>query len=138
MRVAVGILGLGEKSAGVGKFSEDGEIGGRRFLRREIFDGFECGDANEISGDPAVVEVAAVIADGAVNFQFVSQAREVVLRAMTGSGVHGAGARVGGDVVGEDKRRSPINEGVAGREFFQLRAFAFRDDDGRGFDFSGP
>src|SRR5690606_21979042 len=92
VRIAVGVFGLGEQVAGGGEFFQDGEIGRRGFLGGDVLDGFEAGDADEVGGDFAVVEVGAVVADGAVDFEAVFEAGEIILGAVAGRGVHAAGA----------------------------------------------
>lgn len=119
MRVAVRVFGLGEQGSGRCEFLEDGEIGGSRFLGREIFDGFESRDADKIGRHLTVVEVTSVGSDGAVNLEAVFQAGEIVFGAMTGGGVDAAGAAIGGDVVGEDNRGRAVDERVAGGQAFE-------------------
>ncbi len=128
MRVAVHVFGLGEQGdvagdgVGCGEFFQDREVGGAGLLRLQFLDGLEAGDADEIGGNLAVVEVATVVADRAVDGQVVFEAGEIILGAVAGGGVHAAGAAVGGDVVGEDDRRGAVDEGVAGGEAFEARA----------------
>jgi len=75
VRVAVRILGLREERTGFGELLQDGEIGGRRLLRGEILDSFERRDANEVGGDFAVIEITAVVTDGAADIEFCIRGR---------------------------------------------------------------
>jgi hypothetical protein len=126
--IAVDVFGLGEEGdvagggVGSGEFFQDGEVGRARLFGLQILDGFQAGHADEVGRHLAVVEVATVVADGAVDGQTVFQAGEIVLRAVTGSGVDAAGAAVGGDIVGENDWGGAIDKRVTGREFFERGA----------------
>ncbi len=137
MRVAVRIFGLGEERVGGGEFFQDREVGGRRFLRGEVFNGFEGVETDEVGGHLAVVEVASVGAYRTVNFQFVAEAGEIVVGAVAGRGVDGTRAAVGRDVVGEDDGRGAVDEGVASGEAFEGGAFDRGDDGGSALDLGG-
>jgi hypothetical protein len=98
--VAVSELGLREQRVSGGEFFQDGEIRGRGFLRGKVFHRFERGEADEVGGDFAVVEVAAVVADGAVDLEAVLYAGEIVFAAVARGCVNGTGAGIGRDVLG--------------------------------------
>ena len=61
---------------------------------------------------PHLVGEAAVRADGRVDLEAVFHARQVVVRAMAGRGVHGAGALLERDVVGQHGQRRPVVQRV--------------------------
>ena len=128
MGVAVDVFGLGEQGdvagdgVGGGEFFEDREVRGAGFFRLQLFGGFEAGDADEVGGDLAVVEVATVVTDGAVNGKLVAEAGKVVVGTVAGCGVDAAGAGFSGDVVGDDDGAGAVDKRVAGGEVFELCA----------------
>ena len=107
------IFCFGEERAGFGEFFQHREIGGGRFLRREVLDRFEAAEADEVGGDLAVVEVATVVADRTVDGEFVVEPGKIVVSAVARRGVDGTGAAVGRDVVSEDDGRGAVDERMA-------------------------
>ena len=71
MRIAVGEILLGEQRPGRRQFLQHGDIGGRGALLCKVVDGFERGQTDHVGRDPPVIQVAAVAADGTVDFQSV-------------------------------------------------------------------
>ena len=59
-----------------------------------------------------VGQEAAIPAHRVVHRQTVAVADDVVLQAMAGGGMDGAGAGVQGDVLAEDDRHLPVIEGM--------------------------
>ena len=137
MRVAVRVAGFGEEGVVRREQFEHADVGRGRFLGGHVLDRFEAGESNELGGHLTVVEVAPVIADGAVDFEVVVESREVVVGAVTGSGMHAARAAFGGHVVGQHDGGGAINEGVTGREMFECFAFDGVNDRGSGLDLRG-
>ena len=137
MGVAVLVLGLGEQRVGLGELLEHAEVGGRGLLGGEILDSLQRGQADEIGGHAAVVEVFAVVADRAVDLEAVLESGLVILRAVTRRGVHGAGAAVGGDVVSQHDGRGAVDERMAGLQLLEFGAGDREDDGGLRVDLGG-
>ena len=116
MRVTVGILGFGEQGTGLGELLQHTKVGRSGFLGREILDGFQSGQADQIGGNAAIIEVFSVVANRAVDLQAVFQSGHVVILTVAGSGMDGAGAAFRRDIIGEYDRRGAVNERVAGLE----------------------
>ena len=123
MRIAVRVFGLREQCAGTGEFYKDREVGRRRLLGGDVLDGFERADANLVGGHLAVVEIATVAADRAVDIELVFKAGEIVVGAMARRGVDGTGAAVGGHVIGQNDRGRAVDERMAGLETLQSGTF---------------
>jgi hypothetical protein len=71
------------------------------------------GDVDVLAGEQlGALDKAAIAAHRVVHRQAVAVADDVVLQAMTGGGVHGAGAGLQGDVLAEDDRHLAVVEGV--------------------------
>ena len=122
VRIAVlEILGLHERAERL-ELLDDVEVRRRGPLLLQHLDGLEGGEADEVGRHATVVDVAAVVADRAVDLELVAQAGLVVVLAVAGRGVDAAGAAVGRHVVGEHDRRGAIDEGMAGLDVLQLGA----------------
>ena len=104
------IFCLRQERIGRGEFFEYAKICGRGAFGSEVFDRLEGRKADEISGDFAVVEVFAVVANRTIDFQLVLQTGDIVLRAVPRGSMNRARAAVGRDIVGQNDWRRAINE----------------------------
>ena len=69
---------------------------------------------------------SAVAAHRVVDFQSVAPADDVVIQAMPGRGMHGAGAGIEGDMLAQDHRNLPIVEGMLQQHVLESGAFRRR------------
>jgi|GEM_PF-4262617 len=134
MRVAVLVALLGQERVGGREFFQDGDVGHRGFFGGEILDRFERGKTDQIRGNFPVVEITAVAADRAIDLEAVFEAGLIILHAVTGGGVHAAGAAVGRHVIREHDHRCAIDEWMTSREFLERLACERFDDRRRCFD----
>ena len=75
----------------------------------------------------AVIEVATVVADRAVDGEFVLETGKIVVGAVARGGVDGPGAAVGRDVVSEDDGRGAVDERMARSQALQGLPASDRD-----------
>ena len=64
----------------------------------------------------------AVAADRVVHFQTIAAAHHIVVLTVTGRGVHGAGAGIGGDVFAQNNRRLLVIKRMLQQQVFQFGA----------------
>src|SRR5713226_10196887 len=68
-------------------------------------------------------EESAVAAHRIVDLQSVTASHDVVIQAMSGRGMHGAGTGIERDMFSQDHRYLPIVQGVTQRHVLESRAF---------------